>query len=138
MALRIYLSKLTGTGLGNDPVRAVWWDLIDSPASAHGVTESLRYHFWIGQIDTTAEQHATLVADSRIRTISSALLDTAWGDLTAAQRSAAAEVVTWLGFDTRAASDVFANTCKVRDVLFWILGKSCWTGLKGFEEPQGA
>lgn len=135
MTTRIYLSKVVGSGTQEDPWRPAWWDTVPpSSVSRHGVIESRKYYFWIGYIDTNEAQHTALLADPNVRWINHATLNTTWSQLSPEQRSKAAEVVSWLGFEPRAVSDVFATSSKVRDLIFWLLGKACWTGLRAFPE----
>lgn len=137
--MRIYLSKLDGDGTAGNPYRPAWWSIVEPGTVArHGVIESRRYHFWIGQIDTDTAQHAALIADSRVRWLNDAALGLTWAELSQQQRDKAAEIVTWLGFEPRAVSAVFTSTATVRDLVHWLLGKACWTGLRAFREPDPA
>lgn len=136
MPARIYIAKLAGNGQTElTAYRPVWRDVLGwTGVQSHGVIESIKYQFWIGEIVTDDTQHATLVAHADIRWIDHAALDVQWSALTQAQRDKAAEIVTWLGFEPRDVTQVFASTGKVRDLLFWLLGKAAWRGLRSFEE----
>lgn len=136
MPARIYIAKIVGDGQSEQTAyRPAWKDVLGwTGVQSHGLIEPLKYGFWIGEIDTTDAQHALLAVHPDIRWINHAALDVQWSALSQAQRDKAAEIVTWLGFEPRGVAQVFASTGKVRDLLFWLLGKAAWRGLRSFEE----
>lgn len=126
MTVRIYISKLIGDGTSvPNAFRPAWQEILSRPYPAQigQITESARYGFWLGMLDTDDTQHAALIADNRVRFIPQALLSTTLQNLTAAQRTAALEVYTFLGFDPTIWNQTNAH---VADILFYLMGRAAW------------
>jgi hypothetical protein len=126
MAIKQYLSTVIGTGSIEDPYRAAWRDILTEPyPDRHGqAIDSDRFFFWIGRLDTNDTQHDALVADNRVRYAPAAILLSTFGSLTAPQKASIEEIYTWLGL--RPASDTFATTAIVEELLFNLVGHICW------------
>lgn len=93
-----------------------------APPLIGNAIDSERHNFWIGQLDTDDAQHVALIADSSVRYVSQSLLSSTIQSLTQNQRDAIIEVFTWLGFPT----DIFSGNAKVKDVMFYLVGRICW------------
>jgi len=121
----LYISKLIGDGVTPETAfRPAWLDILPDHSLVTGQTiESSRYFFWLGQIDTDATQHAAFLADARIRFIPQSLLSSKISTLTANQKTAIAEVYTWLGFPVNIWD---FNNARVADILFYIMGRAAW------------
>lgn len=126
MALRFYLTKITGDGQTPETAYNYAFRLI-LPNKAH-------FRKWDGNdakigfivADTTAAEHTTLTADGRIRSISNSLINTKRIDLTPGQVSTLNEILTAMNY-TRAGI-VFTDQATIKDLLRWIIGKSSWDG----------
>ena len=129
---RIYLSKLLGNGKTlNTAHKAAWLNLLPSVKS-HGALDP-KYGFWIGEIETTEEQHNILNESSKVRWINHTALDIKFESLTDDQKNKVYEIVEFLGFDNREMLAVFAPTATVRDFIHWLIGHACHAALKSFD-----
>lgn len=127
MTVRVYITTVVGDGRTlQTAYRPVWRNILAPEVPAQrGIVGEAPHRFYIGQIDTTDSQHATLVADNRVRHVPTALIDETLGNLSPAARTALEEVLTFLGI----ATDIFSAQTTVKDVLFLLVGRTCWRGL---------
>jgi len=126
MAIRQYLSTVIGTGTIDDPYRPAWRDILPEPyPDRHGqAIDSDRFFFWIGRLDADDIQHASLLADNRVRYVPDTILSQTYGSISQNARDAIDEVFTWLNLTP--APTVFASTSPVEEILFNLVGHICW------------
>jgi len=131
---RLYICGLYGDGLTKATGKRSAFDEVfrGQGKRRRQVIDGVDRNYALVVADTDAAEHALLVADSKVRHVSKALLLTKRADLTAGQTSGINEVLTFLGM-TRAGA-IFTDQALVLDLLQWMNGARRWDGLAVLEE----
>ena len=123
---RVYVSKVVPANGLLQAVEPAIYQLIPG-VSTHGITESDRWGFWVGQADTTDAQHQDLVTNhlDQVISIDTTYWNTPYVDLDLTQQAKAAGLMPWLGLPARQIPDWFT----VSDLVTYLLGLSAWSAL---------